>query len=93
MQAYLDADLSVKLTAWMKEKNITQISAAVVAILKHYLNARPPSEISSQVLLDEVETLKKKVALIKVSGIRRKADHILNLLDLLFRQLTFPFFQ
>jgi hypothetical protein len=36
-----------------------------VAILEHYLNDRPPSEISSQVLFDEVETLKKEVAIIK----------------------------
>jgi replication fork clamp-binding protein CrfC len=67
VQAYLDADLSAKLTAWMKEKNISQLSQAVVAILEHYLNDRPPSEISSQVLFDELEAVKKEVALIKAS--------------------------
>lgn len=50
VQAYLDADLSAKLTTWMKEKNISQFLQAVVAILEHYLNDRLPSKISSQVL-------------------------------------------
>ncbi|GFE72192.1 hypothetical protein [Chroococcus sp. FPU101] len=76
IQAYLNADLSAKLTAWMKEKNITQLSSAVVVILEHYLNDRPPSEISSQVLFDEVETLKKEVALIKASLVEAGAKSL-----------------
>lgn len=76
VQAYLDADLSAKLNAWMQEKNITQISSAVVVILEHYLNDNPPSEILSQVLLDEVETLKKEVAIIKASLVEAGAKSL-----------------
>ena len=43
VQAYLDEDLSTKLEAWMKEKNITQLSQGVIAILKHYLDDHAPS--------------------------------------------------
>ena len=67
IQAYLHNELFTKLNVWMKEKNINQVSQAVVAILEHYLNNNPPSEISSQLLMEEVETLKKEVALIKAS--------------------------
>jgi hypothetical protein len=76
VQAYLDADLSAKLTAWMKEKNISQLSMAVVAILEHYLNDRPPSEISSQVLFDELEAVKKEVAIIKASLVEAGAKSL-----------------
>jgi hypothetical protein len=73
VQSYLDSELSTKLSAWMKEKNITQISQAVVVILEHYLNDNPPSEISSQLLMEEMETLKKELALIKTSLIEAGA--------------------
>jgi len=76
IQAYLDADLSAKLTAWMKEKNISQLSQAVVVILEHYLNDNPPSEISSQLLMEEMETLKKELALIKTSLIEAGAKSL-----------------
>ena len=33
VQTYLDQHLSTKLEAWMKEKNITQLSQGVIAIL------------------------------------------------------------
>lgn len=65
VQAYLDDDLSTKLQAWMKEKNITQLSQAVVTILKHYLDDHPPSEVSHQLLVEEVETLKEEMNYIK----------------------------
>ncbi|PSB00905.1 hypothetical protein [Merismopedia glauca] len=65
VQAYLDDELAAKLSSWMKAQNIEQFSQAVVVILEHYLNDRPPSTISSQVLFDEVESLKREVDSIK----------------------------
>ena len=67
VQAYLDPDLYRQLENWMKQKNINQVSQAVIAILEHYLNDTPPSDISSQFLVDEVEELKKEVEFIKAS--------------------------
>lgn len=65
IQAFLDEELAAKLEAWMKEKNISQLSQAVVAILKHYLDDHPPSEVSHQVLVEEVKTLKEEMAYVK----------------------------
>ena len=76
VQSYLDSELSTKLSAWMKEKNITQISQAVVVILEHYLNDHPPSQISSQLLFDEMETLKKEVSIIKASLVEAGAKSL-----------------
>ncbi len=76
IQAYLEPDLSVKLEAWMKDKNISQLSTAVTAILDHYLNDRPPSSISTQVLQSDVEMLKKEVAAIKASLVEAGAKSL-----------------
>ncbi len=65
VQAYLDEDLSTKLEAWMKEKNITQLSQGVIAILKHYLDDHPPSQVSHQLLVDEVKNLKEEMKSLK----------------------------
>ena len=65
VQAYLDKELSTKLEAWMKEKNITQLSQGVIAILKHYLDDHPPSQVSHQLLVDEVKNLKEEIQYIK----------------------------
>ena len=65
VQAYLDKNLSSKLEAWMKEKNISQLSQGVIAILKHYLDDHPPSEVSHQLLVDEVKNLKEEINYIK----------------------------
>ena len=74
--AYLKPELFERLDVWMKEKNITQISQAVVVILEHYLNDHPPSEISSELLKEDIETLKKEVALIKTSLVEAGAKSL-----------------
>ena len=74
--AYLKPELFEQLSIWMKEKNISQISQAVVIILEHYLNDHPPSEISSELLREDVESLKKEVALIKASLVEAGAKSL-----------------
>ena len=49
----------------MKEKNITQLSQGVIAILKHYLDDHPPDQVSHQLLVEEVKTLKEEMKSLK----------------------------
>ena len=74
--AYLKPELFERLSFWMEEKNISQISQAIVVILEHYLNDHPPEEISSDLLREDVELLKKEVGLIKASLVEAGAKSL-----------------
>ena len=74
--AYLKPELFERLSVWMEEKNISQISQAIVVILEHYLNDHPTSEISSELLREDVELLKKEICLIKACLVEAEAKSL-----------------
>ena len=48
-----------------ERKNITQLSQGVIAILKHYLDNHPPSEVPHQLLVNKVKNFKEEIKYIK----------------------------